>query len=91
MQAIGAVQGNVDKLCQIIDVDAASRIGLLGDFVKRSVCAAANVTKQVERSGRPQPVTLAVPQVASIAPLSEIALTFTKVTPTAKATPTATP
>lgn len=89
MQGIGAVQGNVDKLCDIIDVDAANRIGLGGEFVKKSVCAAADVAKQVKRSGKTLPVTLTVPQVASIAPLSEIALTFEKVTSTAKATPTA--
>ena len=84
VQGIGAVGGNVDKLCQIIDVDAATAIGLTGDLVKRDVCAAAKVAKQVDRSGKTLPVTLTNPIVASIAPLSELTLDFAKVTPTAR-------
>ncbi|KAL8793744.1 MAG: hypothetical protein Q9195_003685 [Heterodermia aff. obscurata] len=83
VQGIGAVGGNVDKLCEIIDVDAATAIGLTGDLVKKDVCAAAKVAKQVDRSGKTLPVTLTNPIVASIAPLSQLTLDFAKVTPTA--------
>ncbi len=82
MQAIGAVQGNVKKLCDIIDPKAASAIGLIGDQVKKDVCAAADVASKVAKNGGTTPVTLTVPQVATIAPLSELTLPFVPVSPT---------
>lgn len=82
VQAIGAVQGNVQKLCDIIDAKAASAIGLIGDQVKKDVCAAADVASKVAKNGGTTPVTLTVPQVATIAPLSELTLPFVQVTPT---------
>lgn len=84
VQAIGAVQGNVDTLCQIINVNASTAIGLTGSLVKKTVCAAAKAAKEADRKGTTQPVTLTAPAVANIAPLSEITLDFAKVTPTAK-------
>lgn len=86
VQAIGAVQGNVDVLCNIIDPKAASAIGLIGDQVKEDVCAAASVANKVAKNGGTTAVTLTVPQVATIAPLSELTLPFVPVTPTPTAT-----
>lgn len=82
VQAIGAVQGNIQKLCDIINVAAASAIGLLGDLVKKDVCAAAAVASNVARVGGTKAVTLTAPVATSIAPLSELTLPFVKVTPT---------
>lgn len=82
VQAIGAVQGNVQKLCDIIDVTAATAIGLLGDLVKKNVCAAAAVASKVAKVGGTKTVTLTAPVVTSIAPLSELTLPFVRVTPT---------
>lgn len=87
VQAIGAVQGNVAKLCEIIDVDAATAIGLTGSLVKKDVCAAAAVASKVAKSGGTTAVTLTAPLVTSIAPLSELTLPFVRVTPTATTTP----
>ena len=84
VQAIGAVEGNVDKLCQIINVNAATAIGLTGNLVKKTVCAAAKAAKLADRKGTTQPVTLTAPAVANIAPLSKLTLDFAKVTPTAR-------
>lgn len=86
VQAIGAVQGNVDKLCDIIDPQAANAIGLLGDLTKQDVCAAAKVADKVAKSGGTTAVTLTAPQVESIAPLSKLTLPFVQVTPTPAAT-----
>lgn len=82
VQAIGAVQGNVKMLCDIIDPKAASAIGLIGDQVKKDVCAAADIASKVAKNGGTTPVTLTVPQVATIAPLSELTLPFVQVSPT---------
>ncbi|MCJ1264178.1 hypothetical protein MMC22_004049 [Lobaria immixta] len=87
VQAIGAVQGNIAKLCEIIDVDAATAIGLTGTLVKKDVCAAAAVASKVAKSGGTTAVTLTAPLVTSIAPLSELTLPFVQVTPTPTATP----
>lgn len=70
------------KLCDIIDPKAASAIGLIGDQVKKDVCAAADVASKVAKNGGTTPVTLTVPQVATIAPLSELTLPFVQVSPT---------
>ena len=90
LQAIGAVQGNVQKLCDILDPVAASKIGLLGDLVKKDVCAAAAVASQVAKSGGTTAVTLTNPQVTSIAPLSELTLSFARVTPTSSSSSSST-
>lgn len=78
IQAIGAVQGKsgVRKLCGLINVSAASAIGLLGDLVKKDVCAAADVADKVGNSDKPAQVTLTAPLVNSIAPVSEVVLPF---------------
>lgn len=69
-------------LCDIIDPKAASAIGLIGDQVKKDVCAAADIASKVAKNGGTTPVTLTVPQVATIAPLSELTLPFVQVSPT---------
>lgn len=38
VQALGAIGGNFNKLCNIIDVDAANSVGLNGNFVKDEIC-----------------------------------------------------
>lgn len=78
IQAIGAVQGKsgVKKLCDLINVSAASAIGLQGDLVKKDICAAATVADKVASSGQPAQVTLTAPLVNSIAPVSQVVLPF---------------
>lgn len=78
IQAIGAVQGKsgVKKLCDLINVSAASAIGLQGDLVKKDVCAAAAVAEEVVNSGQPAQVTLTAPLVNSLAPVSTVVLPF---------------
>lgn len=87
IQTMGAVQGNIDKLCDMIDPVAASAIGLAGPFAKANVCAAAKVADKVEKSGGTKAYTMTEPTITNIAPLSEITLEWQKVT----ATPTTTP
>ena len=82
VQGIGAVGGNVNKLCDIIDPKSATAIGLLGDLVKTDVCAAAKAERIADRKNKQQAVTLTNPIVANIAPLSELTLNFAKITPT---------
>lgn len=84
VSAIGAVQGKsgVKKLCDLINVPAASAIGLQGVLVKKSICAAAAVAHKVERSGRPAQFTLTAPLVNSIAPVSKVALPLVPIKPT---------
>lgn len=74
----------MNKLCEIIDVKAASAIGLLGDLVKKDVCAAAEVASKVASVGGTTSVILTAPLVTSIAPLAELTLPFVRVTPTPK-------
>ena len=38
VQALGAIGGNFNKLCNIIDIDAANSVGLDGAFVKQEIC-----------------------------------------------------
>ena len=38
VQALGAIGGNFNKLCNIIDIDAADSVGLDGAFVKQEIC-----------------------------------------------------
>ncbi|KAL8794562.1 MAG: hypothetical protein Q9195_002897 [Heterodermia aff. obscurata] len=38
VQALGAIGGNFNKLCNIIDIDAANSVGLNGNFVKEEIC-----------------------------------------------------
>ena len=38
VQALGSIGGNFNKLCNIIDVDAANSVGLNGNFVKEEIC-----------------------------------------------------
>ena len=83
VQAIGAVEGNVQKLCDIIDPVAASKIGLLGDLVKNDVCNAAAVASKVAKRGGTTAVTITAPVVTDIAPLSTLELFFAPVTTTA--------
>lgn len=83
VQAIGAVEGNVQKLCDIIDPVAASKIGLLGDLVKKDVCNAAAVASKVAKQGGTTAVTITAPVVTDIAPLSALELFFAPVTTTA--------
>lgn len=83
VQAIGAVEGNLQKLCDIIDPVAASKIGLLGDLVKHDICAAAQVASKVARQGGTSAVTITAPVVTDIAPLSTLQLFFAPVTTTA--------
>ena len=81
VQAIGAVTGRdgVQKLCELINVEAADAIGLQGDLVKKDVCAAAAVANQVSKSSKPASVTLKAPLVVPIAPVSELVLPFVPV------------
>lgn len=78
IQAIGAVQGKsgVKKLCELINVSAASAVGLQGDLVKKDVCAAAAVAEKVAKSCQPAQVTLTAPLVNSLAPVSTVVLPF---------------
>ena len=85
VQAIGAVQGNVQTLCRIISLVGASAIGLQGDLVKNDICAAAAVANKIAISGQPAALTLTVPTVASIAPVSTVVLPFVPVTATPSA------
>lgn len=82
VQAIGAVQGHVQNLCDIINVAGASAIALQGNLVKKDICAAAAVANKVGSSSKPAALTLTVPTVASIAPVSRIVLPFVPVKPT---------
>lgn len=79
-QAIGAVEGNVQKLCDIINPVAASKIGLLGDLVKKDVCNAAAVANKVAKQGGTTAVTLTAPVATDIAPLSKVELFFAPIT-----------
>jgi hypothetical protein len=83
VQAIGAVQGNLQKLCDIIDPVAAQKIGLGGALVKKDICNAAKVASKVARQGGTTAVTLTAPVVTDIAPLSTLQLFFEPVTTTA--------
>lgn len=76
IQAIGAVQGKsgVKNLCNMINISAASAIGLQGDLVKKDVCAAAAVAEKVASSGQPAQVTLTAPIEDSLAPMTKIVL-----------------
>lgn len=82
IQAIGAVQGEsgVKKLCDLINVSAASAVGLQGDLVKKTVCDAAAVADKVASSGQPAEATLTAPLVNSIAPVSTVVLPFVPTT-----------
>lgn len=82
IQTMGAVQGNIGKLCDMIDPDAASAIGLAGPYVKANVCAAAKVAKAVEKSGGTKAYTMTEPTITNIAPLSEVTLEWQRVIPT---------
>lgn len=81
VQAIGAVTGHdgVQKLCDLINVEAADAIGLVGDLVKKDVCAAAGVANKVSASKKAESVTLTAPIVKPIAPVSKIVLPFVPV------------
>lgn len=82
IQAIGAVQGKsgVKKLCDLINISAASAVGLQGDLVKETICDAAAVADKVASSGQPAEATLTAPLVNSIASVSTVVLPFVPTT-----------
>ena len=82
IQAIGAVTGKsgVQKLCNLINVNAASAVGLNGDLVKKTVCNAAAVANEVASSGEQANAILSAPAVYSIAPVSTVVLPFVAAT-----------
>lgn len=82
VQAIGAVTSHngVQQLCDLINVEAADAIGLVGDLVKKDVCDAAAVANKVSASKKAESVTLTAPTVTPIAPVSKVVLPFVPVT-----------
>lgn len=81
VQAIGAVTGpqGVQNLCNWINVEAANAIGLVGDLVKKDVCAAATTVARVRNTNMPASLALKSPIVDPLAPLKEIVLNFVPV------------